>query len=266
MSIIIYNPNDFNNIQNNINYNNIDEELKQNIKKLIGNYSCFKKFRSYNNFYSKKKYHSREYAVKTDDKIILSYLNKITSNNYDTLSHKIISNIRDDNYNMIIDKLLLISFKQSNYSKVYINLYKSIIIDEVKCQYLNNKIEEILTNKEGDLKLLLNNISSKSYDEFCDNNKEKKNLKGKINIIINLIKFDIIPIGKEFLIKNLMKYKNYENELFLELLQIINNISKLEKHVINDLQNYLDNTNFKGKMMIKFKIKDVIENKIIKEF
>ena len=101
---------------------------------------------------------------------------------------------------------------------------------------------------------------------FRSNNKEKKNLKGKINIIINLIKFDIIPIGKEFLIKNLMKYKNYENELFLELLQIINNISKLEKHVINDLQNYLDNTNFKGKMMIKFKIKDVIENKIIKEF
>ena len=93
MSIIIYNPDDFNNIQSNINYDNIDQDLKKKIKNLIGSYSCFKKFRSYNNFYSKKKHHFRESVVKTDDKVILSYLNKITSNNYDTLSYKIKSNI-----------------------------------------------------------------------------------------------------------------------------------------------------------------------------
>ena len=265
MSIVIYNQDDFNNIESNINYDNIDQRLKKKIKNLVGSYSCFKNLKTFNS-YKNKKYNSRELVVKTDDKVILSYLNKITTKNYDTLSFKIKSNIRDNNYKMIIDKLLLISFKQSNYSKLYMNLYKSIILDEIKCQYLNDIIEEILTNKNDDLKLLLNKISSDSYDEFCDNNKEKKSLKGKINIIINLIKSDIIPIGKDFLIKNLMKYKNYENELFLDLLQIINNVSGLDKQVIEDLQNYLDNNNFRGKMMIKFKIQDIIQNRIIKEF
>ena len=137
MSIVIYNPDDFNSIQSNINYDNIDQELKKKIKNLVGNYSCFKNLRSFNS-YKKKKYYPREFVPKTDDKIILSYLNKITTNNYDTLSYKIKSNIRDDNYKMIIDKLLLISFKQSNYSKLYMNLYKSIILDEIKCQYLIN--------------------------------------------------------------------------------------------------------------------------------
>jgi hypothetical protein len=266
MSIVIYNQEDFNSIENKIEYDNIDLELKKKIKHLINNYSCFKKFKKFNNFYKKNRYHSREIVPKTEDKVILSYLNKITNTNYDSLSIKIKSNIRDNNYKMIIDKLLLISFKQSNYSKLYINLYKLIIIDEIKCQYLNEKIEEILVNKNGDLNLLLDKISSDTYDEFCDNNKEKKSLKGKIKIIINLIKSDIIPIGKEFLIKNLIKYKNFENELYLELLQIINNISGLDKVVIKDLQNYLDNNNFKGKMMIKFKIQDIIQNQIIKEF
>ena len=51
----------------------------------------------------------------------------------------------------------------------------------------------------------------------------------------------------------------------MELLQIINNVSGLDKQVIEGLQNYLDNNNFKGKMMIKFKIQDIIQNKIIKE-
>ena len=36
------------------------------------------------NSYKKKKYYPREFVAKTDDKVILSYLNKITTNNYDT--------------------------------------------------------------------------------------------------------------------------------------------------------------------------------------
>ena len=263
MNIIIYNADVFNSIEKTIN-TNVDEELKKKIKNLINSYSCFRNFKNYNNF-KKKKYYSKD-MYKTDDKVILSYLNKITTNNYNNLSLKIKSNIRNDNFKIIIDKLLLISFKQSSYTELYMNLYKLIIIDEIKCKYLNDKIEEILLNKNDDLRLLLDKISSESYDEFCDNNKEKKSLKGKINIIINLIKFDIIPLGKEFLIKNLIKYKNFENELYLELLQIINNISGLSKQIINELKSYLDNNNFKGKMMIKFKIQDIIENKPLKEF
>jgi len=266
MSIYNYTPDFFNSIENVIKVDNIDIDKK--IKNLIKNYSCFKSFKVYNKLYKKNKFQSYQSRIvdKTDDKVILSYLNKITNDNYDTLHTKIKNNMREDNYKIIIDKLLFISIKQSNYSKLYIDLFKSIIFDEVKCNYLNNKIEDILKNKNDDFKLLFDKISSDTYDEFCDNNKEKKCLKGKITIIINLIKFDIIALRKDFLMVELMKFTNYENELFLEILQIINNVSGLDKKIINGLQFYLDNNIFKGRMMIKFKIQDIITNKKIKDF
>lgn len=270
---IIYEPELFNSIKANINYDNIDKDIQIIIQNILKNFNCFKNPKDYerkNNFYKQhnKRYFPKITKPKTDDKIILSYLNKITDDNYDNLSEKIISNLRDDNYKIIIDKLLLISFKQSNYCNLYIDLYKLIIVDDIKIEYLNNKIYEIITNKNDDLKVLISNenINQLHYDDFCDNNKEKKNLKGKINIIINLIKFDITKIKIGFIYENLIKYKNYNNEIYLEILQIINNVIKLDEYIIEDLQNYLDNNNFKGKMMIKFKIQDIIENKVIKEF
>ena len=268
---IIYEPEFFNSIKTDIDYNNIDKNIKSIINNLIKNYNCFKNPREYerkNNFYKQRRYYPKISKPKTDDKIILSYLNKITKDNYDNLSQKIISNIRDDNFKMIIDKLLLISFKQSNYTMLYIDLYKSIINDDEKTDYLNNNINDIITNKNNDLKVLISNenINELEYDDFCDNNKDKRNLKGKINIIINLIKFEITKISKETFLENIIKYKDYNNEIYLEILQIINNIIDLDDSIIQDLHNYLDTNNFKGKMMIKFKIKDIIENKPIKEF
>ena len=270
---IIYEPEFFNSVKNQVNKDNIDEKIKDLIKKLTEEYNCFKNLKEYekkNNFYkhNKKKIYPKISKPKTDDKIVLSYLNKITFDNYEILSKKIISNIRDNNFKMIIDKLLIISFKQYNYSKLYLDLYKAILDDDEKKNYLNNKICEIIINKNGDLNVLINNenINKLNYDDFCDNNKEKKNLKGKINIIINLIKSEIIEITKEMFYKNLIKYKDYNNEIYLEILQIVNNNIKLSNELIEDLQNYLDKNDFKGRMMIKFKIKDIIDNKIIKEF
>lgn len=264
MSIIVYTPNFFNSIKCNISYDNIHDNLKEKIKKLTENYSCFKK---YNNFNYKKKNSFKKYKeVKTDDKIIISYLNKITNDNYEILSKKIISNITSNNYKLIIDKLNFISFKQSNYSILYINLYKSIIIDKERKNYLNLKINEIIMNTSDDLKLIVNNISSSSYDEFCDINKEKKYLKGKIKIVLNLIQNNIIEFNNNYIYDNILKYKDYDNDIYLEILQIINNIIGLKKNYIDDLKKYLENNNFKGKMMYKFKIKDIIDNKIIKDF
>ena len=104
------------------------------------------------------------------------------------------------------------------------------------------------------------------YDDFCDVNKNAKHLKGKIFIISNLIKNEIIKLEKNELINNLFKYENYDNEIFLELLQILNNILVLDEEKISVLQNYVDTSNFKGKMMLKFKLKDIIDNKLIKAF
>tara|TARA_Y100000389_G_C17360320_1_gene463389 strand:- start:170 stop:967 length:798 start_codon:yes stop_codon:yes gene_type:complete len=265
MSIVVYSPDFFLNTKDQIKSDDIDEILKNEIKKLISNHSCFKKYKNFNNNYKKKEFY-KKFVPKTDDKIILGYLNKITEDNYETLSKKIIINTTSSNYSIIIDKLNLISFKQSNYSDLYMKLYKCIIINEVRKNYLTNKIDEIVTNKKGDLKLIVTNTSSNSYDEFCDINKEKKNLKGKIKIILYLIKNNIIPFTKDYIFKNILKYKDYENDIYLEILQIIHNIIYLEENQIEDLNNYLKTNNFKGKMMYKFKIKDIIDNIKMKDF
>tara|TARA_Y100000389_G_scaffold166084_1_gene170638 strand:- start:685 stop:1521 length:837 start_codon:yes stop_codon:yes gene_type:complete len=275
--IIIYEYEYFLNIKNEIDYSNIDKDLTTKITHIINNHKCFQfNNRSRNN----KKYnnlsYNKKFIPKTEDKIILSYLNKLSSSNYDDLSQKIINNIRNENYNIIIDKLFNISYKQSNYTNIYIDLFKKIILSSKENNILLNNIKnlifnlsnDIINNKNNDLDLIIKhtNKNDLNYDDFCDINKNSKYLKGKINIICNLIKNKIINIDKNYLITNLFKYENYENEIFLELVQIINNILLLNKTNINLLKNYITTNNFKGKMMIKFKLQDIIENKKIKCF
>ena len=260
----------FYNIQKKVKLSDIDKELVEKVKNKIDNCNCFKNLKTNNNYYKKKKsYITRKDIVKkTDDKILLSNLNKITESNYNTLSNKIITNITEDNWKIVIDKLIEISFKQSNYVLLYINLYKQIIINSTRKKYLDNKIADILDSKNDELILLKinDNINILEYDDFCQSNKNKKKFKGIINIIINLIKNELIFINFNDLMRKLMIYKNYENEIFLETLHIIHNTINLYKFYIDDLKDYLAIGDFKGKMMIKFKIQDIIDNKRLKEF
>ena len=132
--------------------------------------------------------------------------------------------------------------------------------------------EKNIENKQWSIKFLLSLIDKHidkvklDYNEFCDINKNAKHLKGRISIICNLIKNEIINYDKDNLIDTLFKYENYDNEVFLEVLQILNNILKLDDKKIEVLQEYVNTTNFKGKMMLKFKLKDIIDNKPIKPF
>jgi len=249
-----------------------------------------------NNKYSNNKYSNNKYKTnknrqqnfqnleknniirkkdRTDVEIILSYLNKLTKNNYEDLSTKICENICEDNYQRIIDKLFEISYKQTSYTELYILLYKKIVSSITENDLINNiithittKIDDIINNKNNDLSLIDKHIDKVKldYNDFCDINKNAKHLKGRISIICNLIKNEIINLDKNNLIDNLFKYENYENEIFLEVLQILNNIIKLDDKKIKVLQNYVDTSNFKGKMMLKFKLKDIIDNKPIKAF
>lgn len=274
--IIIYDYYYFLNIKNTINNSNIEDDLKNKINDIFNTHQCF----NLKNKLVKSRYTSKPILLenKTDDKIILSYLNKITNKNYDELSIKIIKNITNYNYNIIIEKLLEISYKQPNYSDLYIKLYKIIhtYILEKKEIILFNKItnlileffNNIINNKNNDLNLIIKHIDKKKleYNDFCDINKNSKHLKGKINIICYLIKNKIINIDKNYLIDTLFEYENYDNEIFLELLQIINNILLLNNDKINILKEYLNTEDFKGKMIIKCKIKDIIDNRKIKDF
>ena len=158
---MIYDINYFIEERNNVDYKNIDINLKNKITELFSSYNCFSeennnysitsKYSSskYSNRYNGKKYKHKmnrnkkstdyysentNYTKKnrTDVEIIMSYLNKITNKNYEDLSSKICDNISDDNYVRIIDKLFEISYKQTSYSDLYIELYniKSFSVED----------------------------------------------------------------------------------------------------------------------------------------
>ena len=277
--------------KNEIDISKIDENLNNVFKEIYNNYPCFSEVKNNQSNYKKNYRHKKDNYYgryrsnlndeiirkkkRTDVQIILGYFNKLTNKTYDDLSNKIINDIDEDNYIKIIDKLFEISYKQTSYYELYINLYKKIL-NEVKDDnivkkindYLLSKINNIINDNNNELNLIKNHTDKikLEYDDFCDINKNAKNLKGQIFIISNLIKHKIIDLEKDTLIDNLFKYENYDNEIFLELLQILNNIIGLDDNKINVLQNYVDISDFKGKMMLKFKLKDIIENKLIRIF
>ena len=276
--VIIYEYDFFYSIKDKVNDYIINTELLDRIKKL-NDYDCFKnKYKTWgkSSYVKKDKFLKRPIIKKTENKEIIGYLNKITIENYNDLSKNIINNICIDNYKLIIDKLFEISYKQTNYFKLYFKLYKLILLNDFEDNnlqyiinnYLNDKFLNIINNNNNDLELIIEHIDKNdlNYNDFCDINKNAKYLKGKIFIICKLIKSDLLKINKNNIIDNLIKYKNYDNEIYLDLLQITNNILNLTENEINILQNYLDTNNFRGKMMIKFKLQDIIQNKLIKEF
>lgn len=266
---------DYNNkYSNNKHSNNKHSNNKYSNNKYSNNKYKTNKNRQ-TNFHNLEKNNIIRKKNRTDVEIILSYLNKITHKNYEDLSSKICENICEDNYQIIIDKLFEISYKQTSYTELYILLYKKIVSSITEdglinniIIYITNKINDIINNKNNDLSLIDKHIDKVKldYNDFCDINKNAKHLKGRISIICNLIKNKIINLDKNNFIDNLFKYENYDNEVFLEVLQILNNILKLDDKKIIALQEYVSNSNFKGKMMLKFKLKDIIDNKPIKVF
>lgn len=274
-----------------INNNNYDD-YNNKINELVKKYDCFNnkptqisnnrfnKDKYYNNRNFKNKYYSKnnfktiekKKPSKTDQQLILSKFNKISNNNYQQISKEIINILNDTNYEIVIDKLFEISYKQTNYYDIYENIYKlllshdnTLLFEKMKL-FLLTKINSIILNLNGDMTLIVKHIDKNilKYDEFCDINKSSKYLKGKIFVISKLINNQIIDIDKDFFVNNIFKYENYNNEIYLELLQIINNNIGLTEKKIEILGDYIDKTDFKGKYIIKFKIKDIIENKNIK--
>lgn len=275
-------------IINNNNYNDYNNKINELLKK----YDCFNnkptqisnnrfnKDKYYNNRNFKNKYYSKnnfktiekKKPSKTDQQLILSKFNKISNNNYQQISKEIINILNDINYEIVIDKLFEISYKQTNYYDIYENIYKlllshdnTLLFEKMKL-FLLTKINSIILNLNGDMTLIVKHIDKNilKYDEFCDINKSSKYLKGKIFVISKLINNQIIDIEKDFFVNNIFKYENYNNEIYLELLQIINNNIGLTEKKIEILGDYIEKTDFKGKYILKFKIKDIIENKNIK--
>lgn len=239
---------------------------------------------------------------KTDKNKIISLLNKISSKTYQKFTKNIlkelcIENINFDNYlnedfnnKIIIDSLFEVSYKQSNFFNLYIYIYNSILLNNIisknyfleqnfnlnhinnlknfNLKYLQKIINDFLNNTNNDFSIIqLDNNSNinntnENYDNFCINNKKIKLLKGKIFIIIQLIKNNILENNyKNILIQNIYKFENFNNIHFLDILHMINYYIKLPIDNINDLKIYTKNNTFKNNYKIKFKIYDIIDNK-----
>lgn len=287
--------NNKNNKNTNINYNvDINDEKYKQLEQSILNQIKKKKDKP-----------------KTDKNKILSLLNKISSQNYEKLSKQIldefdlinfISNNNDLNNNnkIIIDSLFEVSYKQTNFTNLYIFIYSSILVkNKFSIKYFN----ELLENNEN-LNLILNNLSnynyiyltelinnflnnsnnddesewnliflnkslnenklenSESYEKFCKNNKKIKLFKGKIFVIIYLIKNNIIH--KEFtkiLIDKIYQYEDFMNDIFLDILHMYHYHIKLTNDKLNDLKIFTKSDLIKKNLKLKFKIYDILDNK-----
>lgn len=329
-----------------LNYN-YQNNSNRNYKKKYNNYKFNKKIIrnnknnrnaniNYNVDVNDEKYKQLEQSIlnqiknkkdkpKTDKNKILSLLNKISSQNYEKLSKQILdefdlinfisnNNNLNNNNKIIIDSLFEVSYKQTNFTNLYIFIYSSILVkNKFSIKYFN----ELLENNEN-LNIILNNLSnynyiylielinkflnnsnnyydnqdnneddneddnedewnliflnkslnenklenSESYEIFCKNNKKIKLFKGKIFVIIYLIKNNIIH--KEFtkiLIDKIYQYEDFMNDIFLDILHMYHYHIKLTNDKLNDLKIFTKSDLIKKNLKLKFKIYDILDNK-----
>jgi hypothetical protein len=153
------------------------------------------------------------------NKFSIKYFNQLLEN-YDNLNI-IFNNLTNYNYTYLIK---LINNFLNNYCDNDDN-YNNY--DEWNLIFLNKSLNE-------------NNLeNSKLYDIFCKNNKKVKLFKGKIFVIIHLIKNNII--NKEFikiLINKIYKYEDFMNDIFLDILHMYHYHIKLSNDKVNDLKNF----------------------------
>lgn len=317
-----------------LNYN-YQNNSNRNYKKKYNNYKFNKKIIrnnknnrnvniNYNVDVNDEKYKQLEQSIlnqiknkkdkpKTDKNKILSLLNKISSQNYEKLSKQILdefdlinfisnNNNLNNNNKIIIDSLFEVSYKQTNFTNLYIFIYSSILVkNKFSIKYFN----ELLENNEN-LNIILNNLSnynyiylielinkflnnsnkenddesewnliflnkslnenklenSESYEKFCKNNKKIKLFKGKIFVIIYLIKNNIIH--KEFtkiLIDKIYQYEDFMNDIFLDILHMYHYHIKLTNDKLNDLKIFTKSDLINKNLKLKFKIYDILDKK-----
>jgi len=156
-------------------------------------------------------------------------LNKLTKNNFDINSNKIIEkinefNVNGENINQICNLIFNTSSKNGFYSEVYANLCKKIIE-----KYPIMKL--IIKNEFEKYKVMFDNINyvdpNVDYDEFCKNNKENEIRMSIGKFFTNLMNNNIISCEQIY-------------DLVLSLQNILyNNQNNLDERKKNDM--YIEN-------------------------
>lgn len=260
MNLITYTPKDFFIIKQ--NYKNSENNELDN---LFENLFSIKK---------KKNYFKTEFSIEEKKKNeLISYLNKITNNNYNELV-KIIYTICVTNNltEFLIEHIFTLAINQSIYCSYYVqiikyfleNLENTIIISD----YINKKCSEF---KKITVTNNIKDNTNLNYEQFCENNKLKLYKKGYSQFLGELflnkiINYNLIIENVFVLISNLEIIINSDNNTFIEDLilciekicsTILKNINKEDKQkIFNSFEN-IDYT--KISMRLKFKILDLKE-------
>lgn len=266
--------------------NNIPENIKKKYCELIKTYSCFtyrydaksiwekKKLKKFtNNNLNTNKNRIYTFTSLSDNNVVkknmISYLNKITNNNKESILEnitKLINSVKDDK--VILDELyniLLVYIGKNNDNvyesiiKIFINYDKNIFLN-----YITKFYEEKLWFPYD---FILNNniLDDKYYNDYCDYVKWKNKHINVIKIYCKIIfnEFENTIINK-LLIDIYDSFDNYMNNIekkyildyLLELMNIILKYNKNQK-IINNLKNInldtIDNST-------KFLILNILEN------
>lgn len=159
-------------------------------------------------------------------------LNKLTSNNYDSLSKEIIDYIKkeietnNDILEYVGKSIFEVGSMNSFWSKIYARLFNDLILSFPIMKDI------CLTNFKKFLKLFDDikfiNINNNNYDEFCENNKKNEKRRSMSSFFVNLMHFDIISVDMMYtLINDLIEkidYNDTEDDININE-EIIENIS-----------------------------------------
>ena len=208
-------------------------------------------------------------------------LNKLTSNNYESLSKEIINYIKKDieTNNDILEyvgkSIFEVGSMNSFWSKIYARLFNDLILSFPIMKDI------CLTNFKKFLKLFDDiqfiNINNNNYDEFCENNKKNEKRRSMSSFFVNLMQFDIISVDMMYtLINDLIEkidYNDSENYLFINE-EIIENIFIIIKNgyeklketdiekwesLIEEIENYANNKHVHISKKSVFKFLDLLD-------
>jgi hypothetical protein len=240
-----------------------------------------KKFQSLSPATVYKKIQKTNFITKTENDTILNILNKLTINNFDTISEKISLKVNKSNFisyaQQVLDyskrstinaknlwclmKMMLDTFNGETYNEFHLNIETmllSYIDDIIKIFDVDNN--DLSVNEDED------------YTEFLERNKYTSELKNKIAFMFEFLKEDFIQhyninviygVFLEKTMKIILAKNDHLLHLILESIFIIIPHENLKKnpYAYNKFLMLFDNDDIKKnlKNKIRFKLLDIID-------
>lgn len=244
-----------------------------------------KKFQSLSPATVYKKIHKTNFINKSEDDSILNILNKLTINNFDTISEKISLKVNKTNFKsytqQVLDyskrseinaknlwclmKMMLNTFTGSIYDEFHLVMESMLLayIDEI-VKIFDIENNELIVDKKED------------YSDFLERNKYTSELKNKISFVFEFLRDDFIKhyninvlygvfLEKTLKIINVKSFEKKEHLLHLifesVLIIIPHENLKCNPYAYNKFLMLFDNEEIKKNLnnKIRFKLLDIID-------